>query len=160
MDGSLAYWLIALAAIAILLLSQLHTVHRELFDNEGEKNGDTDTHEDYSEIYDDFYANVYDKLFTTPERVSFEKASIREYALSEWPKDEIKLLDVCCGTGPHVDWLCREGIDIVGVDGSEAMLKKAREKCKSARFYKGDVARAETFAPKSFSHAMMLYYVC
>ena len=158
MDGSLAYWLIALVAIAILLLSQLHTVHRELFDNEREKNGETDTHEDYSEIYDDFYANVYDKLFTTPERVSFEKASIREYALSEWPKDEIKLLDVCCGTGPHVDWLCREGIDIVGLDSSESMLKKAREKCKSARFYKGDIARAETFAPKSFSHAMMLYF--
>jgi ubiquinone/menaquinone biosynthesis C-methylase UbiE len=158
MEGTLAYWLIALAAIAILLLSQLHTVHREMFDNEEEKNGDTDTHEDYAEIYDEFYATVYDKLFTTPERVSFEKASIREYALAEWPKEEIKLLDVCCGTGPHVDWMCREGIDIVGVDASEPMLKKAREKCKSARFYKGDIARAETFAPKSFSHATMLYF--
>ena len=156
MEGYLAYWLVFLAVLALVLLSNIKS-RREKFDN-NEKDGDTETHEDYDHIYDDFYAGVYDKLFTTPERVSFEKTSIKEYALSEWPKTEIKMLDVCCGSGPHVEWMCREEIDIVGIDMSEAMLKKAREKCKSARFYKGDVMRAETFAPKSFSHAMMLYF--
>ena len=67
-------------------------------------------------------------------------------------------MDVCCGTGPHVEWMCKDQIDIVGIDLSEEMLKKAREKCKSGRFYKGDVTRAETFPPKSFSHAIMLYF--
>ena len=176
MDASLAYWLIPLILLALLVLSGIHsagregfgnterregfgnTERREGFENEDEGDAETDTYEDYDHIYDTFYANVYDKLFTTPERVSFEKASLRENALADWPKAETKVLDVCCGTGPHVDWMCKEGIDIVGVDLSEDMLKKAREKCKSGRFYKGDVTRAETFPPKSYSHAMMLYF--
>ena len=158
MDASLAYWIIPLILLALFLLSGVHSAHREGFENGEEGGAETDTHEDYDDIYDKFYADVYDKLFTTPERVSFEKASLRENALADWPKAETKILDVCCGTGPHVDWLCKDGIDIVGVDLSEEMLKKAREKCKSGRFYKGDVTRAETFPPKSYSHAVMLYF--
>jgi ubiquinone/menaquinone biosynthesis C-methylase UbiE len=158
MEQSLAYWLIILGFIALYFISRVSEAHREMFENKKEEGAPTETHEDYEEIYDEFYADVYDKLFTTPERVSFEKASIRENALESWPKAEVKILDVCCGTGPHVDWLCNEGVDVVGVDNSEHMLKKAREKCKSGRFYRGDVTRTETFSPKSFSHAMMLYF--
>jgi ubiquinone/menaquinone biosynthesis C-methylase UbiE len=158
MESSLAWWLISLTVLALLLVSEVWKKHREMFDNPSEKDGETDTHEDYNEIYDAFYANVYDKLFTIPERISFEKASIKEYGLEGWPKKDIKLLDVCCGTAPHAEWMCKEGIDIVGIDDSEAMLKKAREKCKSGRFYKGDITRVESFTPKSFSHATMLYF--
>jgi ubiquinone/menaquinone biosynthesis C-methylase UbiE len=167
MDASLAYWLIPLILLAMFLLMGVHSAHREQFGNterregfENKEEGDaeTETHEDYDAIYDEFYANVYDKLFTTPERVSFEKASLRENALADWPKAETKVLDVCCGTGPHVDWMCKDGIDIVGLDLSDEMLKKARDKCKSGRFYKGDATRAETFPPKSYSHALMLYF--
>jgi ubiquinone/menaquinone biosynthesis C-methylase UbiE len=118
----------------------------------------TEERHDYDSIYDDFYASVYSKLFETPGLISFQKASIRENALAEWPKKDIKLLDVCCGVAPLAEWLCKEGVDVVGVDQSEAMLKKARETCKSARFYKADVTRVETFTPKSFSHALMLYF--
>lgn len=158
MKKYLPYVVIFLIVAGLWLLKEVYQKDREMFENSKESDKKNDSREDYQEIYDDFYASVYDKLFSIPERISFEKASIREYALSEWPKKEIKLLDVCCGTSPLADFYCREGIDFVGVDNSEAMLKKAREKCKSARFYKGDVSRVETFAPKSFSHATMLYF--
>ena len=123
-----------------------------------EKGAPTEERHDYESIYDDFYAGVYSTLFETPALISFQKASIRENALAEWPKKDVKLLDVCCGVAPLAEWLCKEDVDFVGVDQSEAMLKKAREKCKSARFYKADVTRVETFTPKSFSHAMLLYF--
>ena len=147
-----------LVVAGLWLLKQVYQKEREMFENKQEGDKDTDTREDYTDIYDEFYASVYDTLFSIPERVSFEKASIREYALADWPKKEIKLLDVCCGTCPLADFYCKEGIDFVGVDISEPMLKKARAKCKSGRFYKADITRVETFPPKSFSHATMLYF--
>jgi ubiquinone/menaquinone biosynthesis C-methylase UbiE len=156
MKEYLPYVLIFLLVAALWLLKEVYQKDREMFEEGSGKN--TEKREDYAEIYDDFYASVYDKLFSIPERISFEKASIREYALMEWPKKEIKLLDACCGTCPLADFYCREGIDFVGLDSSEAMLKKARTKCSSGRFYKGDITRIETFPPKSFSHVTMLYF--
>ena len=176
MEGS--FWLFAIVVLlGLWLVANMHDYNRmyEGFKNGGDGEDEsakkedggsakkeagvpTEERHDYAEIYDDFYAGVYTTLFETPALISFQKASIREYALAEWPKDEIKLLDVCCGVAPLAEWLCKEGVDFVGVDQSEAMLKKAREKCKSARFYKADVTRVETFSPKSFSHAMMLYF--
>jgi SAM-dependent methyltransferase len=158
METYLAYWVVGLTILALLIVYHTWKADREMFDNKSEEGLPSKSHEDYDEIYDEFYASVYDKLFTIPERVSFEKASIKEYGLHDWPKKEVKVLDVCCGTSPHADWMCREEIDLVGVDTSEQMLKKAREKCKNGRFYKGDITRVETFPPKSFSHAMMLYF--
>jgi ubiquinone/menaquinone biosynthesis C-methylase UbiE len=130
---------------------------REMFDTK-EKGEKTLTFEDPGDIYDTFYAGIYDKLFTTPERLSFEKSALESYALSAWPISETKILDACCGTSPHAEWLCKKNVELVGLDSSESMLQKARAKCSSARFYRGDITRAETFPPKSFSHAMLLYF--
>ena len=148
----------ALIVMALYLLTRMHDL--EKFDNPGgrEEGAPTESRSEYDSIYDEFYAGIYDKLFTTPELVSFQKASIREYGLADWPKDDVKLLDACCGTAPMAEWLCKDGVDFVGVDQSEAMLKIARKKCTSARFYKGDITRAETFTPKSFSHCLLLYF--
>jgi SAM-dependent methyltransferase len=157
MNEYLPYWIGALILLALYLLSTMHSLNLEMFENP-EDGAPTETREDFPEIYDEFYAGIYDKLFTTPELVSFQKASIREYGLANWAKGDIKLLDACCGTSPLAEWLCKEDVDFVGMDQSEAMLKVARKKCKSARFYKGDITRAETFTPKSFSHCLMLYF--
>ena len=158
MNDYLPLWIGILLVLALYLLSRMHRLER--FDN-AKKEGDgapTETREEYDAIYDDFYAGIYDTLFATPELVSFQKASIREYGLANWAKDDVKVLDACCGTAPMADWMCKENIDFVGMDKSEAMLKVARKKCKSARFYQGDITRAETFTPKSFSHCLMLYF--
>jgi len=137
-------------------VTYLATSNKETFeDGEGSP---SETHEEYKDIYDDFYAKVYDKLFSTPERLSFEKASIKENALNEFSKPETKFLDVCCGTSPHAKWIAEEGFEVVGVDQSEAMLKIARKECPSGRFYAGDVTNASVFPPKSFSHAMLLNF--
>jgi len=154
----MVYWILALIVLGMLLVASMSRAHKEMFESKPEKGSKTLALEDSSEIYDTFYAGVYDQLFTTPERVSFEKQAIEGYGLSAWPTSEIKVLDACCGTCPNASWLCTKKIDVVGLDSSEAMLKKARKRCVGGRFYKGDITRAETFPPKSFSHAMMLYF--
>ena len=146
-----------IAAIVLLwVVVTMARMDREMF--EDGTGIDADTYEDPADIYDDFYAKVYDKLFSTPERISFERASIRENALNLFSKPETKFLDVCCGTAPHARWLCEDGYEVVGMDQAESMLKKARESCPSGRFYRGDVMNPSSFPPKSFSHAMMLYF--
>jgi len=153
----MVYWILALTILLLLLVSTMHRMDREFFETE-EKGEKSVSYEDPTDIYDSLYAKVYDQLFTTPERISFEKGIIEDNALGSWPVAETKILDACCGTSPHSEWMCEKGVDIVGVDTSENMLQKARERCKSGRYYRGDITRAETFAPKSFSHAMLLYF--
>ena len=152
---TLPYWILVLIVLGLFLVSQAAGVHREMFENgDGQP---TVIYED-EEIYDDFYASIYDILFSTPERISFEKASLHELALSERPVTETKVLDVCCGTAPHAQWMCEEGVEYVGLDTSEAMLNRARKRCASARFYKGSATDLNAFPPKAFSHAMLLYF--
>ena len=43
-------------------------------------------------------------------------------------------LDLACGTGSLTLALARRGIDIYGIDGSYAMLSRAREKAADAGF--------------------------
>ena len=40
----------------------------------------------------------------------------------------LKVLDMGCGTGRHTLWLAQAGAKVTGIDFSEAMLDKAREK--------------------------------
>ena len=70
----------------------------------------------------------------------------------------LKLLDIGCGTGRHAIELTRRGYSIMGVDLSEAQLKKAREKAleegTEVRFVKAD-ARELPFEGE-FDVALML----
>jgi predicted TPR repeat methyltransferase len=45
-----------------------------------------------------------------------------------WAGDVRRVLDVCCGTGLLAAELVRRGYEVVGVDGSEAMLERARRR--------------------------------
>ena len=107
-------------AILLFLLGLLWVVtymaslDKEMF--EDGTGSETVTYEDSAEIYDAFYAKVYDTLFSTPERLSFEKASMHELAFNEFSKPETKILDAACGTSPHAKWLVEEGYDVVAYD--------------------------------------------
>ncbi|GEM_PF-1060972 len=51
----------------------------------------------------------------------FEKKMLRKYAHG-------KILDVGCGTGYHLDFLIKNGLDVVGIDNSEEMIKRSKHK--------------------------------
>jgi len=66
-----------------------------------------------------------------------------------------RVLDLCCGTGQLVHILTEGGFQVTGVDGSEEMLRYARENAPEARFILAD---ARSFSlPNEFHLALSLF---
>lgn len=117
-----------------------------------------DTYEDSTEIYDETYASIYDMLWNPNEKTEFEKVSIQDVALADRTTSDVRMLDLCSGTAPHACFFKNLGVDYVGVDTSDAMIKQARKNCPSAKFQKGDITQVQLFSQKSFSHAILLTF--
>ena len=122
---------------------------------EGFEDGKTEELHD-SEIYDETYASIYDSLWNSNERIKYEEVSMQDICLAERETDSVRVLDMCCGTATHASFFRDLGVSYIGLDTSEAMLAKAREKCSSAKFNKGDVTLPQLYSPKSFSHCLLL----
>jgi len=139
-------------ALLIVLMYGLTTWYSSI---EGFEDGKSVALHD-ADIYDDTYASIYDVLWNSNEKLKYEEVSLQDIALADWPTSAVRILDMCCGTAPHACWFKNLGVEYVGVDVSDAMIKKARDGCPSAKFQKGDVTNAHLFPQKSFSHAVLL----
>lgn len=53
------------------------------------------------------------------------------------PESEGKYLDIGCGTGNYLHYFRQEDYDFYGIDPSETMLEKARQKCPADRLMNG-----------------------
>jgi len=142
--------------ILALLAFVLYSVYIWSSSREGFEDGNSVMLEEPEKYYDDVYASVYKPLWHSNEKLEFEKVSIQDISLAEWPVASIKMLDICCGVAPHACWFQNMGIDYTGVDSSSAMIEQARKDCPTAKFQKGDVTQPGLFAPKSYSHTMLL----
>ena len=96
-----------------------------------------------SDIFDVQMAETYDDWYKTPKGMlvdRIEKEVIYEFLK---PQPGMKILDIGCGTGNLSLELAKLGAEVTGVDISEAMLVKAREKAKKENldieFYCADV---------------------
>ena len=123
------------------------------------------------QIYDDFYAKIYDQLSQGSVRTQAEVG----LALNEWTKkgDDLKtfqVLDAGCGTGIAVASLAKIGCKkVVGFDKSESMLNYAKEvvipqstltdeQKKVITWRKGDLIDSSSCSGGEFSHTLMLYF--
>lgn len=122
------------------------------------ENEQGEVYEDPEEMYDDTYASVYNTLWHNNEKLQYEQVSMQDVALAEWPVATVRVLDMCCGTAPHACWFKNLGVDYIGVDVSESMLKKARKDCPSAKFQKGDVTQVHLFPAKSMTHCLLMNF--
>jgi len=125
---------------------------------EGFENENSVTYEDAEDIYDVTYASIYNTLWNSNEKLKFEEISIQEMALADRPISSVRILDMCCGTAPHACYFKNLGVDYIGVDISESMLKEARNACPSATFQKGDVTQVHLFPQKSISTCLLLNF--
>ena len=107
------------------------------------------------DVYDDFYAEIYDYLVFNNMKDEYE---IGEIVNKTNPSSKSKVLDVGCGTGHHVGELNAKGVDVIGLDISEAMVKKAKENFPNAKFQQGDALKGDTFAANSFTHILCMYF--
>lgn len=123
------------------------------------------------ELYDSFYASIYDKLTQGAARTQAEVGLI----LYEWSKrggdpKTFDILDAGCGTGIAVCSFAKFGVKhVVGIDSSEHMLKQAKEKTlpattltedqkKVIEFRKDDLINPSACAGGEFTHATLLYF--
>lgn len=79
-------------------------------------------------IFDDSMAQRYDAWFLSPMGRHVEEVENQLILDLLRPQAGESLLDVGCGTGNHLLLFQQLGLDVCGVDPSEAMLRVAREK--------------------------------
>lgn len=92
-------------------------------------------------VYDEI-ADFYDQLYAEKD-YKREAKVLREIYRRHGKGQLIHLLDVGCGTGEHIRWLEKEDFYIIGVDKSQAMIDRAREKRLSADFRQGEIFSVE-----------------
>jgi SAM-dependent methyltransferase len=108
-----------------------------------------------SQVYDDFYVNIYDQLVYSDVKNEYE---IKQIVNNTKPDEKSIILDIGSGTGHHVAALASQNFKVMGVDRSQDMVNKAREMYPKLDFVQGDVTNAMTFQPQSFTHILCMYF--
>ena len=107
------------------------------------------------EIYDKFYADIYDYLVFNNLKNEFEVGQIINQST---PSSQSKILDIGCGTGHHVASLASKGLDVLGIDISPSMIDKAKENFPDYKFKIADALNNAGFNPDSFTHILCMYF--
>ncbi|MFC1900845.1 class I SAM-dependent DNA methyltransferase [Chloroflexota bacterium] len=91
-----------------------------------------------SELYSDYdpFARVYNKHWGT-NFIPLVLPILDKHLLNQLPNGA-RILDLCCGTGQLAHLLNDRGYSITGLDGSEEMLRYARENDPSVEFILDD----------------------
>lgn len=106
-------------------------------------------------LYDDFYATIYDDLVYSNIKNEFETLQLVN---ETEPNSYSKILDIGSGTGHHVSLLTQKGYDCIGVDNSQAMINKAKSLYPNCKFQKNDIMNAMIFKPNEFTHITCFYF--
>lgn len=107
------------------------------------------------EVYDEFYADIYDYLVFNNLKDDYEVGEIINKAN---PSSTSRILDVGCGTGHHVGSLSSKGLDVLGIDISPSMIDKAKENFPDYKFKVADALNGSEFDPDSFTHILCMYF--
>ena len=107
------------------------------------------------DIYDDFYADIYDYLVYNKTKDMYEVGEIIDRT---HPTEQSIILDIGSGTGSTVAALSKKNLKVIGLDNSLAMIEKSKANYPSFNFQQGDALKAQNFQPESFTHILCLYF--
>jgi ubiquinone/menaquinone biosynthesis C-methylase UbiE len=110
--------------------------------------------------YDAFYAKVYDPLVQPIARAPMETKVPLEWLQEKGrPASEIRVADIGCGTGIHVELFARSGVrSVVGYDRSPDMITEAKRRFPDREFVVGDATVATMAAADQFDLVTMYYF--
>ena len=112
------------------------------------------------DIYDDFYADLYDILEYNKIHNQFEIGNIID---TTHPNEKSVILDVGSGTGHHVRQMANLTKNVIGVDYSSSMINKAIKNYPNLHFINDDILNNVLFDTNHFTHILclgkQLYYM-
>jgi len=108
-------------------------------------------------VYDDFYSDIYDYLVFNQIKNDYEVGVIIN---STSPNSKSVIADIGCGTGHHTNLFNSKGLEVIGVDKSPSMIKKAKENNPyiANNFRVGDGLDGNLFQDNSLTHILCLYF--
>lgn len=106
-------------------------------------------------IYDDFYVDVYDKIYFDEVRNDYE---IGRIIGSTDPTSKSIIADIGCKTGHIAGNLNKNGYNAIGVDKSKKLIAKAKESYPDTTYKVGDPLKSMLFQPRSLTHITCLGY--
>ena len=107
------------------------------------------------DVYDDFYVDMYDDLVYNDVKNKYEVERIFK---SDTSNSQYKILDIGCSTGHHVRLLTNSNAEVVGIDNSPAMIKKAQKNYPDLHFKLCDALNTMAFPSDTFTHITCLYF--
>jgi ubiquinone/menaquinone biosynthesis C-methylase UbiE len=121
-----------------------------------------DHYEKYDEIYDEEFINLYEIIYRDFSDIDYDTKIVYSKVVDNIKnKENIKFL--VCGSG--IGKLCKkikEKYDVIGVDISENILKKAQILYPNIKFIRGNIIKHNIFTKNQFSHIYIdertLYY--
>jgi SAM-dependent methyltransferase len=151
---SISAKLMLFVAIFLIIVMFFNSLDRYKV-KEGFTQSDTFLFKKGPELYDEFYADIYDYLVFNNIKNDYE---IGEIINTGNPDSRSIILDVGSGTGHHVAKLAERGFNVIGVDISPSMVDKAKENYPDYKFQVGDVMNGSQFKYNSFTHILCLYF--
>jgi SAM-dependent methyltransferase len=141
--------------VALLLILVVFFNSPEFNIKEGYEQNDTFLFKKGPEIYDGFYATIYDQLVFNNLKDDYE---ITQIVNRTTPTSASVILDVGSGTGHHVAKMSEKGLNAVGIDNSQAMVKQAKENYPQYDFQLGSALDINQYKNNSFTHILCLYF--
>ena len=143
--------------LALIVLFKRINRRTDGVNREGYEQNDQFLFKKGAEVYDDFYATIYDYLVFNNMKDDYE---ITQIVNKTNPTSESVILDVGSGTGHHVAKLADKGLNVVGLDISPAMVKEAQTKFpeRASSFKVGDALNLSEFRNNSFTHVLCMYF--
>lgn len=145
-------------------------IQREGF-TDGDGSDKKEVYMNNDELYDSFYASIYDQLTQGVGRTNTKV----DFLLADWKKEgfevnKMEILDAGCGTGIAVSAFAHAGVkSVLGLDKSPAMLERAEkytipntkltpEQKKAISFRQGDLMNPSAVAASSITHMVCFYF--
>lgn len=143
----------------------------ENFEDKVHDNEKNETYLDNDELYDSFYASVYDQLVQSSVRTQAEIGLLLHvWTAGGTPLEKMTFLDVGCGTGIAVAALAKmNAARVVGIDKSAAMIHQAKtvtvpaamitdDQRKRIELKEVDVLNPSALGGAEITHATMFYF--
>lgn len=141
--------------IFLILIVFFNSISKTTLGKEGYEQNDKFLFKKGEEVYDDFYANIYDYLVYNNLKDDYETMTIVN---KTEPTSESVILDIGSGTGHHVAKMADKDLNVIGIDISPSMVKKAKENFPQYNFKLGDALNKDVFQHNEFTHIMCLYF--